>query len=314
MSEKHDPKWKRFETLVAKLQQEISPNAKVTHNDMVMGRRSGVKRQIDISIRQTVGQFNILIVIDCKDYSRPVDLKDIEDFFGIVDDVSANKGAIVSSGGFTKAAKTRARDAGVDIYSLVDAENHDWRSYVAIPVVCDFRGFGKCRFKIGGSIVICKELAQQDPKRIPIYDQKHDLIGTPLTLLWAMWNRREILEEPGLRSVLLNPNPIFVKDNVKKYVQIEIKSEFEISKKLYFGEVALTKATGFRDEVTGKLVLPGNTEIITDYIDSREVERNWQRILSVESLVIKPFMVLEAFDVYPSTIPENAEFPKVSRA
>ncbi len=313
MSEKRDPKWKRFEALVAKLQQEFSPNAKVTHNDKIMGQHSGVERQIDISVRKTVGQFNILIVIDCKDYSKPVDVKGMEEFFGLVNDVGANKGAIVSSGGFTKAARTRARDAGVDIYTLVDAEDHDWRSDIAIPFGCDFRGFGMCRFKIGGSIAICNELAQQDPKRIPIYDQNHVLIGTPLTLLWAMWNRREILEEPGLRSILLKPDPVFVKDNDGDLVHIEIIGEFEILKKLYFGGVPLTKITGFRDEATGKLVLPGNTEIVTDFIDTVEVERNWQRISSVESLVIKPFMLLEAFDFYPSTIPEKSEFPKIRR-
>ena len=201
----------------------------------------------------------------------------------------------------------------MDIYSLVDAEDHDWRSDVAIPFVCDFRGFGMCRFKIGGSNAICSELAQQDPKLIPIYDQNHDLIGTPLTLLWAMWNRREILEEPGLQRILLKPNPIFVKDNDGKFVHIEIIGEFEILKKLYFGEVALTKVTGFRDEATSKLVLPGNTEIITDFIDTVDVERNWQRISSVKSLAIKPFMILEAFDFYPSTIPKDSEFQKVSR-
>ena len=147
MSEKSDPKWKRFEALVAKLQQEFSPNAKVTLNDKIKGRRTGIERQIDISVRQTIGQFDMLIVIDCKDYSSAVDVKGVEEFLGLVDDVGANKSALVASGGFTQTAKTRAKDAGVDIYSLVDAEDHDWRSFVAIPFVCDFRGFGKIRFK-----------------------------------------------------------------------------------------------------------------------------------------------------------------------
>jgi len=314
MPDKSDSKWKRFETLVAKLQQEFSPNANVTLNDKIMGRRSGIERQIDISVRQTIGQFEMLVVIDCKDYSKALDVKSVEEFLGLVDDVGANKGALVASSGFTQTAKTRARDAGVDIYSLVDAEDHDWRSYVAIPFVCDFRGFGEGHFKISGTKAILRDLSGQDPKRIPIYDINFEYIGTPLTLLWAMWNRREISEEPGIRRISLKPEPIFAKSKHGPFVHIEIIGEFEILKKFYFGEVPLTRVSGFRDEATGMLVLPGNTEIITDVIDTRDVERNWMRISSVESLAIKPFAILTAFDFYPSSIPDDAEFPKVSGA
>jgi hypothetical protein len=227
MVEKSDTKWKCFEVLVAKLQQEFSPTAKVTLNDKLVGKRSGVTRQIDISVRMMVGQFDILIVIDCKDYSDPVDVKGVEEFLGLVDDVGANKGALVSSCGFTEAAKTRARDAGVDVYRLVDAEDHDWRSYIAIPVICDFRSIGTGRFMIKGSNAILLELAQQDPKLIPIYDHKQNRIGSPLTLLWAMWNRREISEEPGLQRILIKPDPIFAKAKDGHFEHISIIGEFD---------------------------------------------------------------------------------------
>jgi hypothetical protein len=310
MVEKSDPKWKRFEVLVAKLQQEFTPEAKVTFNDKIMGRNSGVPRQIDISVRIKVGQFSLLIVLDCKDYSNPVDVKDVEEFLGLVDDVGANKGALVSSSGFTEAARTRAKNAGIDIYRLIDAENQDWRSYVAIPLVCDFRGLGSGHFKIGGSTAICNDLGLQDPNLIPIYNKNHEQIGTPITLLWAMWNRREISEEPGFRHILIKPDPIFVKAQDSHFEQVEILGEFEVLRKLYFGELPLTKITGLKDEVTGDLVLPGNTEIITDVIDIVDVERNWQHIPSSEVLAVKPVMILTAFDYYPPTVPNNSDTPK----
>lgn len=305
MVEENEPKWKRFEKIVAKIQKEFSPNATVTHNDKIVGRRSGVERQIDISIRQSIGQFELLIVIECKDYKIPIDVKGVEEFFGLLDDVAANKGALVSSNGFTDAARNRASEAGVDIYSLVDTENLDWKPNVAIPFVCDFRGFGMCRYKIGGTISICKELSHQDISRVEIYNKDHIKIGTPLTLLWAMWNQRKISPDPGIGKIRLEPNPIFVKNNSDEFERIEIIAEFEVVKKLYFGKVPLTKVSGFIDEGTGKLIIPGNTEIITDFIDSFEVERTWLRIPTIDSLVIKPFMLLEAFDIYPSTIPKN---------
>ena len=309
MSDKLEPKWKRFEKLVAKLQKEISPDAEVTLDDNIVGRRSGAERQIDISVRRKIGQFDILVVIDCKDLSRPVDVKVVEEFLGLVDDVGANKGSLVSSSGFSKAAKKRAKDAGVDIYKLVDAQNKEWHSYVAVPCVCDFRGFGTGQFTIGGSKAILAELAQQDQTQISIHDKNHKLIGSPLTLLWDMWNRRQISEEPGIRRILLKPDPIFVKANNGEFVHIEIIGEFEILKKLYFGELPLTKVIGFQDESTGKLVLPGNSEIIFDVIDTSEVERTWRRIPSLDALVVEPVLMLTAFDAYPSTTPVNPDLP-----
>jgi hypothetical protein len=303
------PKWKRFESLVARIQQELSPDATVTLDDKIMGRRSQTLRQIDISVRRTIGQFEILIVIDCKDYAKPVDVKDVEDFLGLAEDVGANKGALVSSASFTKAAITRAKDAGIDVYRLVDAEDHDWRSYVALTMVCDFRGLGMGNFEVHGTRAICEELAQFDPKNIPIYDQNHENIGTLLTLLWAMWNRREISEEPGLRQIALKPFPMFVKARDSHFEWIEINGKFEVEQRLYFGGLPLTKVSGFMDETTGKLILPSNFEIITDFLDMIEVENTWQRIPSLDSLAVKPFAVLTGYDWYPTTMPSGTHTP-----
>lgn len=46
------PKWKKFETLVAKTQYDLAQNAKVVMNDKILGKKTGDFRQIDISIRE----------------------------------------------------------------------------------------------------------------------------------------------------------------------------------------------------------------------------------------------------------------------
>ena len=304
---KRPPKWKRFENLVAQIQQALTPDATVTLNDKIMGRRSGVPRQIDISVRRTIGQFKILIVIDCKDYANPVDVKVAEDFLGLAEDVGANKGALVSSNGFTEAAKTRARDAGVDVYKLIDAEEHDWRSDVAIPMVCDFRGLGMGNFIIRGSQAILRELALQDANHVPIYNQNHEYIGKPLTLLREMWNKREISEEPAHRRIQIKPNPIFIKAQDGHFEQVEIIGKVDVIQKLYFGGIPLTKVSGFMDESTGNLILPNGSEIITDVLSWAEVEDSWQRIPSLDSLAVKPFMVVTAFDRYPIAANDDSD-------
>ncbi len=44
---------------------------------MLEGRLSGRKRQIDVLVQEQVGQYNIQIIIDCKDYNKPVDVKGV---------------------------------------------------------------------------------------------------------------------------------------------------------------------------------------------------------------------------------------------
>src|ERR1700722_19676394 len=129
---KKDPKWKRFEKLAYEIQREFAGSATVTLNDSIQGIDSKVSRQIDISVRQNVGQYPILVVIDCKDYKDPVDVKAVEEFGGLVRDVRANRGALISSNGFTETAINVARNHGIDTYRLVDTESVDWKSYVAV--------------------------------------------------------------------------------------------------------------------------------------------------------------------------------------
>lgn len=39
-------------------------------------------RQVDVLVRQRIGQYERTIAIDCKDYGSPVDVKGIEEFNG----------------------------------------------------------------------------------------------------------------------------------------------------------------------------------------------------------------------------------------
>lgn len=132
------PQWKEFEILVAKIQKELAADSVVTHDDKIIGRKSERMRQIDVSIRSKIGQFDVLIIIDCKDYAEPVDVKAVEEFMGLVEDVGAQQAAIVAAKGFTIAAKKRAVEAGLGVYTVVDTDPHKWQVQVFLPVLCDF--------------------------------------------------------------------------------------------------------------------------------------------------------------------------------
>jgi hypothetical protein len=67
-----------LELLVAKIQQQLAPKSEVIHNARLDGRLSQTSRQIDVLVRDRIGQFEMNIVIDAKDYARPVDVKGVE--------------------------------------------------------------------------------------------------------------------------------------------------------------------------------------------------------------------------------------------
>lgn len=114
--------------------------AEVKRNTHIVGHFSGVKRQIDIEIRQSneEGVVNICIV-ECKFYTQKINVKIIDSFIGCMEDVGADKGILVSENGFTKAAINRAHkgknNIEVDILSL--GELQQFQAQEAIPYMGD---------------------------------------------------------------------------------------------------------------------------------------------------------------------------------
>ena len=76
---KKQPKWKNFEELAYGIQKDIASDADVKFNKKILGKITGKKRQIDILITKVIGQFNLSIAIECKDYSNAIDVKKIEE-------------------------------------------------------------------------------------------------------------------------------------------------------------------------------------------------------------------------------------------
>ena len=61
------------------------------------------------------GDFTFRTVFDCKCYGRKVNVKDVESFLGMLDDLRVSKGVIVTTKGFTKTALKRAQREPRDI-------------------------------------------------------------------------------------------------------------------------------------------------------------------------------------------------------
>lgn len=107
------PDWEIYERLVARmLAQQSETDLCVTPNAHIVGRISGVRRQIDVLIEARHDTDNSRrIIVDAKRRSRKVDVKEVERFRGLMEDVGATHGYLVSPVGYTKAAEKRAQSA-----------------------------------------------------------------------------------------------------------------------------------------------------------------------------------------------------------
>jgi len=95
----------------------------------VVGRSSGIERQVDIWVTGPVAGHDISIAIECRDYSSKVGIKDVEAFHGFIEDVGADRGVIITPTGFTKGARRRAGRIELKTLTLEEADDFDWSAY-----------------------------------------------------------------------------------------------------------------------------------------------------------------------------------------
>lgn len=108
----------QFEEAVAAMQRLLDPDASVTHNEVLVDRL-GHRRQFDVVLRGKLGGHDVLGVIECKDYSRPVGTPDVNAFADKAHNVRANLSMLASRTGFTKPALELAAHHGIGTFSLL---------------------------------------------------------------------------------------------------------------------------------------------------------------------------------------------------
>lgn len=130
-----DPKYIQFEKLGAKIFKELSSKADVKWNDYIWGHNSKTKRQIDVSIKATIEGHEILEIIQLKNWKRKASFTAVDAFASVVKDVRATSGILICKSGFTSQVKKYAKNIGIKLLNLHDAESQDWNLEIKIPVL-----------------------------------------------------------------------------------------------------------------------------------------------------------------------------------
>jgi len=289
------PDWKALEKLVAQIQKQLSPDATVQHNVMLDGVESETKRQIDVLVEQNIGQYTMQIVIDCKDYSKPIDVKGVEEFHGLVQDVKAHKGALVCPSGFSKAALKRAKKLQIDLYRPVSTDKHKWQVNVTAPVLCDFRnsfmGFG----------ISCSDpkalMIPQEFYNLSVADENGVELGSALEMAQSQWDQGLLPSEPGEHEKLsiFGEDKVYIDNGYGDKVMVTLTVRLLVKQNLYVGHLPVEDMNGLQEEHSGAVVTNAFT---LGGLNPEEVQKSWKKVDDISELEFQPIFNVVGFNCY----------------
>lgn len=95
----------------------------------IVGKLSLAKRQVDVAVFHADNPDRPFLVVECKRYSRKLDINDIGEFIIRVEDTEAEHGVLVCPKGFSSAAQNlaRAREIWLHKLTLQSADRLNWR-------------------------------------------------------------------------------------------------------------------------------------------------------------------------------------------
>jgi len=288
-----------LELLVQKIQQQLAPAADVLHNVKMLGRRTGTNRQIDVLVREKIGQYTINIVIDCKDYKHRVDVKGVEEFAGLLDDVGAQKGVLVCPAGFSETAKARAAGLQIDLYSPVDTDPHKWQASPTIPALCDFR-VAAISFGVSSSAPMPLRIMPGFFSYNIVVSPDGNSLGTCYAKVVERWNSGELAGRVGVTENIDIFGEVSVRtDNgYGKLIPVKLYMDIMVQEKLFSGQLPIAKISGFKDEMTGLVI---TNAFSVGLLDPNEISEKWKPIKSEDELDVKPVIRLQGVVCWDET-------------
>ena len=253
MTEPTKPEWLNLQELAATIYKELAPGASVIHDDHIAGK-SGINRQIDVSIRSQVAGHHLLTVVDTKDLGRPVEIGDVDEFASVVDDVSANKGVLISRHGYTEGARRSAILRGLDLCRAHDSKSRKWNQDIEVPILWRER-LPEVNFNVIASFM-GEDSFPSNPKEWVISvgedRSRRVLLGETFE---NNWNAEKIPTEPGGPYRLTDPLAatafMLVIDKAGQIAWrtvTELALTYSVTEKVYLGHIKPVDARGILHE------------------------------------------------------------------
>lgn len=103
-------------------------SGETTVHDLRLRGISGVLHQIDVTVGDKAERKRVLI--ECKDYDKPVGLGLVRSFFGVVEDLRPDEAFVVTTDRFTAPARRYAEAKGIALAVLRPPRDEDWNGLV----------------------------------------------------------------------------------------------------------------------------------------------------------------------------------------
>lgn len=270
--------WKTFEEITHHLQQDLAPDARISHDEKLRGK-SGAEHQCDVVLRRPVGQLTFTCVIECKDHSNPVGSELMRAFIGkMLDLPDVHQGIMVAATGFTSDALKLAVEHRIKTYTLIDATHVRWRHEALLPIAF-------ISVNLAGASIQFRDL-QGNPRFYsladgsPVPDDKMYLRELATGSYRPMREVLETLWDEMLDQCLPNPGDVvrtvpgqfqcYLAENGHEDVTLEVQFTPRIT--YYYNTISLARIQAFMDEQDQTLI-PGTYE--TTPLDISNIIKNW---------------------------------------
>ena len=124
-----------YELFVYEKFKRLYVDADVKHDERIDGKLSGIKVQIDVSIKFNHAGTEYLYVVECKDWKARTDIKVLRQFAGVMEDVGASKGFLLCTSGFAETNHRYASCKGIELFTIEDINSDKWKAQVEIPII-----------------------------------------------------------------------------------------------------------------------------------------------------------------------------------
>jgi hypothetical protein len=161
-----------------RLKERAGGNVEVQFDQLLPGRFSGVDRQIDVVVRGKFASLphDMFVVVDCKCWSNAVDVADVDCMIGLVKDVDATLGLIVTTVGAGLAAEKRGgKSVEVEVVPFDDLG--EWLERRPSVAITHGASHGSLTYSVGHEMVtelVEREFAERVLRRITIQDERRN--------------------------------------------------------------------------------------------------------------------------------------------
>lgn len=250
--------WAEYEELAHKIVEELMPHAVVTLDDHPYGHETETHRQIDVSAKWTDGKNDFLLIVQVKDLSSPADINTVGTFRSVIQDVGAHKGVLICSGGFTKKARTYARNLGIGLYQLHDASSRNWALELTVPIIWttlnpEFQLSARFTASVAGELLV-------DPnKGIPFSGDGRQTRTTALDYFAKIWNDGELDRAPGPHGNHSLPGldiPYIDTAGKEVWGKLDLEFTYEVRRQSWLGQYRPSDCRGLLDFIESDLFIP----------------------------------------------------------